>query len=196
MVDFEKAFDSLEWDFLIQALYKFNFGESFIKWVKTLYHNISSCIINSGITSPYFSLHRGTRQGDPLSGYLFIIALELLAQVIREDNQIQGIPIGDKTIKLTMYVDDITLFVSDTASGDRIFNILHEFSLASGLKANVDKTEGMWIGEAKTCAYTPFGIKWPKTPIKILGIYFSHNSKAADNFNFITKLDKLTKQLH
>ena len=103
--------------------------------------------------------------------------------------------IGDKIIKLTMYVDDITLFVSDTASGDRIYNILHEFSLASGLKANVDKTEGMWIGEAKTCAYTPFGIKWPKTPIKILGIYFSHNSKAADNFNFITKLDKLTKQL-
>ena len=79
LVDFEKAYDSLEWDFLFKALDKFNFGNSFKTWVKLLYTNISSCVMNNGKTTPYFTLKRGTRQGDPLSGYLFIIALELLA---------------------------------------------------------------------------------------------------------------------
>ena len=72
-IDFEKAFDSLEWNFMIKSLQHFNFGNQFINWVKTIYKNISSCIINHGTTTPYFNISRGVCQGDPLSGYLFII---------------------------------------------------------------------------------------------------------------------------
>ena len=49
-IDFEKAFDSLEWNFIVQALKTFNFCNSFIHWIKVLYTNISSCIINNGNT--------------------------------------------------------------------------------------------------------------------------------------------------
>ena len=196
LIDFEKAFDSLEWDFLHEALSKFNFGQQFIKWVKLLYTNISSCIINNGTTTAYFPITRGARQGDPLSGYLFIIALELLSQKIRSDDQIHGIKIGEHEIKLTQYVDDMTVFVSDKPSAKRLFKILEMFKLASGLQMNIDKTEGVWLGRNKDKQETPFGIKWPKEPVKALGIYFSYDKHASERCNFVSKLEQLTRQLH
>ena len=78
-LDFEKAFDSLEWDVLRKALQALNLGENFRTWTKVMYKNISSCVINNGFSSPFFTLQRGVRQGCLLSGLLFIIAVELLS---------------------------------------------------------------------------------------------------------------------
>ena len=88
-IDFEKAFDSLEWEYLFKALDTFQFGPDFKTWVKTLYTNISSCIINNGFASESFTLKRGVRQGCPLSGLLFILAAELLSCSIRADEHIK-----------------------------------------------------------------------------------------------------------
>ena len=90
-IDFEKVFDSLSWNFLFKTLEKFNFGESFIKWVRLFYTNISSCIMNNGVATPLFSVGRGVRQGDPLSPYLFILALETLLTAIGQNQDIKGI---------------------------------------------------------------------------------------------------------
>ena len=82
-LDFKKAFDSLEWNFILKALETFGFGASLGQWVKTFYNNIQSCVINNGYVTPFFELHRGVRQGCPLSGILFVIAVEILANSIR-----------------------------------------------------------------------------------------------------------------
>mgnify|MGYP001547446078 FL=1 len=77
-LDFEKAFDSISWNFLNRVLKYFNFGNGLQKWVKLFYTQIESAIINNGYCSRYFDIHRGVRQGDPLSAYLFILVTELL----------------------------------------------------------------------------------------------------------------------
>ena len=75
--DFEKAFDSLNHKFLITILKKYGFGEDFIDCIKILLRNQESCLIIGGHITTYFRLERGARQGDPISAYLFVIALEL-----------------------------------------------------------------------------------------------------------------------
>mgnify|MGYP000736615008 CR=1 FL=1 len=71
-LDFEKAFDSVEWNFLHKCLDVYNFSSDFKKWVSVLYTDISSCVSNNGVHSDFFALSRGVRQDDPLSPYLFI----------------------------------------------------------------------------------------------------------------------------
>ena len=83
-IDFEKAFDSVEWDFLFKCLEAFNFGPDFLHLIKVFYKNIHSCILNNGMTSSFFTLEQGVRQGDPLSPYLFVVAVETLAIAIRQ----------------------------------------------------------------------------------------------------------------
>ena len=104
-VDFQKAFDTIEWNYLEKALALFNFGPNFLQWFKTIYSNISSCVLNNGHASHFFSLTRGVRQGCPLSGVLFVIGLELLARAIKTHDRINGVIIGNHKVKTTMYAD-------------------------------------------------------------------------------------------
>jgi len=53
-IDFEKAFNTLEWKFIWKVFEKFNFGKSFMKWIKIVYTNPECCILNNGISGPYF----------------------------------------------------------------------------------------------------------------------------------------------
>ena len=115
-IDFEKAFDSCSWRFLENSMKKFNLGVSFIKWVKTFYCEATSCVSNNGFTSKYFKLQRGVRQGDPLSPYLFLLVVEVLANAIRQDKHIKGISFAGKEIKQLQYADDTNGVVSDLNS--------------------------------------------------------------------------------
>ena len=83
--------------------------------------------MNNGFTPGPFSLSRGVRQGDPLSPCLFILALEILAFKIRNDNNMQGIRIGEKIVKLTLFVDDMTCFIKDNRSYTILSDTLRAF---------------------------------------------------------------------
>ena len=176
-IDFHEAFDSLEWNFLFSCLEAFGFGPEFVWWVRTLYHNIESYVIDNGLATDFFPLERGVRQGDPLSPYLFVVAVETLALAIRQNPEIIGIKIGGEETKLLQYADDTTAVLSDIDSAQALFNLLEVFKNLSGLVINSSKTEGMWIGSSRDKTSKLFSIKWPDEPIKALGVYYSYDIK-------------------
>ena len=116
-LDFEKAFDSVEWSYIQKCLEATNFSPDLRQWCYIFYHDISSCVLNNGHASEPFLLERGVRQGCPLSGFLFVIAIEVLAQKIRRSKMMKGIEIeynGSQEIKLSQYADDTTALLSDS----------------------------------------------------------------------------------
>ena len=112
-IDFEKAFELLEWPFILDTLLFFGFGPSIIKWIKTFffYCKIESCILNDGWSSNFFQPQRGVRQGCPLSPYLFILAAEMLAKTIRSNRRIKGFYVDKNEVKISQYADDTTLIL-------------------------------------------------------------------------------------
>ena len=88
-----------------------------------------------------FDVRRGVRQGDPLSAYIFIIALEVLLVKIRSEEGIKGIVV-DKEIKLAAFADDLKTFLHDVNSLENLSVILHRF----GMCLNAEKTEALWLG--------------------------------------------------
>ena len=196
--DIEKAFDSMDHQFLIAALTKFGFGTSFIDWIKILLNKNESCIINGGTTSKYFELQRGARQGDPIAAYLFIIALEIYFIMVRSDDQINKLHIFDHDFLLTAYADDTTFFVRDLDSIRRIFYLFDIFSTFSGFKLNVSKCELCGIGVLKgvdTALCNVKNVNLTKESIKILGVYYSYNNKIREDKNFISSIKKIENVL-
>jgi hypothetical protein len=129
LVDFEKAFDSIEWEFLIKALKSFNFDPSICKWFKTLYAESKSCVINN-----VFNLERGCRQEDPISPYLFIIGVELLSLNIRSNPQIKGVLINEIEPLISQYADDTFLLLDGSElSLKETLNCFDIFHKVSGL---------------------------------------------------------------
>ena len=115
-IDFQKAFDSVKWDFILDCLEAFNFGPDFIQWIKTFYRNARSCIINNGTIFDYFFLVCGVRQGGPLSPYIFVLAVEAPAIAVRQDVTIKDISVGGEETKLLQYSDDMTAVLADVSS--------------------------------------------------------------------------------
>ena len=193
-LDFEKAFDTIKWNVIYDALNNFNVGQNFIKWVKIIYNESEACVTNNGFSSPFFKLQRGVRQGCPLSAYLFIMVVELLAHKIRINKEIKGIKIGQTEIKLVQMADDTTAFVEDEKSLENIFNILEKFEMYAGLKLNKTKTEAMWLGKDKNNVHEPLNIKWVKQ-VHSLGIFFSYDSDSVVMKNFMDRAKEFKKIL-
>ena len=148
-IDIQKAFDSVNHQFLILALKRYGFGKMFIKWVKTLLKNKESCITNGGFTVKFFKLDKATRQGDPISAYLFIPVLEIVFNLIKQNNDIHGLTFFDHTFLYTAYADDTTFFLEDKESVKKVMKVFDTFSINSGLKPNKSKCEIAGIGGMK-----------------------------------------------
>ena len=152
--------------------------------------------VNNGLSSEYFYLTRGVRQGDPLSPYLFLLAVEILAIAVRDNAEIKGISIEQQETKLLQYADDTTAVLSNIESAHKLFQLLDEFKKLSGLKINRSKTEGMWIGSLKDSDMKPLGIKWPQDPIRALGVFFSYDKELLYRKNFSDKLNDIKKLIN
>ena len=146
-LDFRKAFDSLEWPFIMKTLDSFNFGDDIKRWVNTCYSNIESTVINNGFRTNWFKPSKGVRQGCSLSPYLFILSSEILSNKIRQDHNIKGIKIYENEIKLSQFANDTSLFNADLASLEKALKIIDDFGRVAGLSLNVKKTKAIWLGK-------------------------------------------------
>ena len=197
-MDIEKAFDSLDHNFLILVLKKFGFGNNFINWIETILTRQESCIINGGITTSYFQLKRGARQGDPISAYLFILALEVLFLLIKTNKKIEGLEIFNHCFLYSAYADDTTFFLKNIVAIEELVNTFQMFSSVSGLKPNMTKCEFAGIGVLKGVIKAVCGMKCidlTNETIKILGIHFSYNSKKMNEENFSKSVSKIQNVL-
>ena len=198
-LDFEKAFDTLEWTFIQKTLKCFGYGPQLLKWINIFYCNTESCILNNGWASNFFKPTRGVRQGCPLSPYLFVLSVEAMAEAFRKNEKIRGITVKAKNIKLSQYADDTTLILDGSIESlEESLRLLDLFGEVSGLRLNCGKTEALWIGakvnsDLKLCPENNF--KCPKGKVKALGFWFSSDSNITVSRNYIDKVEKVKAML-
>lgn len=195
-LDFEKAFDSVEWDFIHETLIRFNFGDTFIKWVKTLYNDAQAKIKNHGWLSKNISIKRGIRQGCPVSALLFIIVVEVLAIDIKSNKEIKGISISFnnhiKEIKICQYADDGHLFLYNQKSLDNAINTINRFSKVAGPKLNIEKCEKLLLNDTKNREQNTYYQK----NAKCLGVMVGKDKMINEEKNWTEKLEKMKNCLH
>ena len=126
-IDFEKVFDLLNHKFLVAALKKYGFCKDFIDWINILFKNYKSCVINGHHTTKYFPLNRGAWQGDPISAYLFVLALEIFFILLKSNKIIHGINIFNHEFLYTAYADDTTFFLKSLDSVRVVLKMLDIF---------------------------------------------------------------------
>ena len=141
-IDFEKAFDSVDWKFMFKVLKAFSFKKDIYRWIETFYTNIKSAVIVNRQSSKWFC--RGCRQGYPISPYLFILCVEILGIMIRENKHIKGIFVNNVEHKLSQYADDTEfLRAGDRESFETYITIIDNFGRKSGLYLNALKTSAV-----------------------------------------------------
>ena len=195
MIDFEKAFDSISWKYMDKVLKLFNFGPFFRHMLQTLYQNASLCVIQHGFFSEFFKIERGCRQGDPVSPYLFILCVEILGALIRSDNNIKGLNIGQNSYKLLQYADDTALTLDGSELSLRTtLNLLDQFAKFSGLKPNINKTKVVWIGSkinSTDVLCSDRELNWSNESFTFLGVVFSTDVKSIPEMNYINKFEEI-----
>lgn len=157
LLDFEKAYDRVNWTFLRQTMERMGFHNTWINQVVSLNGNASASVIVNGETSRTFRLQRSVRQGCPLAPYLFLLTVDVLGQMLQHPGcQVQGLRLPDNTIITNqMFADDTLLLLDGTRDNlDRALNVITRFGAASGAKLNLHKSIGLWL------AHTERGWNW------------------------------------
>lgn len=186
-LDFYKAFDTIEHNFIFSTLELFGFGEKFIKMVKIIYKDINSSVLLQFDTSTRFPINRGVRQGCRISPFLFLLVVELLSLNIRNNPDIKGLSIFDREIRISQLADDTTLFLKNTNQVAGVLETIDSFTQASGLKLNIPKCEILCLYDSLETSANDIPIK---DNVKYLGIYVVKKISLRQEMNFLPKIKK------
>ncbi|XP_021764051.1 uncharacterized protein LOC110728715 [Chenopodium quinoa] len=145
-VDLKKAYDSVEWGFLITIMQELGFPQRFVSWVWTCLTSVSYSVLINGFPAPPFEAKKGLRQGDPMSPFVFSIRMEYLSRCLDELRLTPDFNFHPRCEKLNlthmMFADDLLMFSrADSVSVKLFFQAFLKFSGASRLSANLDKSE-------------------------------------------------------
>ena len=202
-LDMEKAYDRVQWPFLLKVLRRMGFSE---KWVSLIENCISPCwfsLLINGCPAGFFKSSRGLRQGDPISLSLFILAADYLSRLL--DRLILGRKeLMYRTTRYTMgvshlaYADDIIIFSQAQRSALlSLTECLEHYMEVSGQKVNVgkscfylDKKHFSWAREVKEVS----GFQHGSLPFMYLGVPVFRGPKKTSLFMFIR--DKISAWIH
>ena len=146
-VDMEKCFDMISYSAIFGALKYFNFGVRFTRWVKLFYTDFQVCTQNFGYFSEYFSKTRSTNQGCIILPSIFLLISEILANKLRNNKLIKGIPINGTEFLLSQFADDMDLYLPfDKVVINEVLNTFSGIETNTGLKVSYDKTVLYHIG--------------------------------------------------
>lgn len=151
-VDFDKAFDSVNWQYLDSILEQMGFGNKWRMWIRGCLSSSRASVLINGSPTKEFPIFRGVRQGDPFSPYLFIIAMEGLSVALKtacDKGLFKGVPIpsNGSIVSHLLYADD-ALFLGEWSRSNlkNLARILRCFHISSGLKVNYHKSKVFGIG--------------------------------------------------
>jgi hypothetical protein len=198
-IDFEKAYDKVNWHFLYVMMEK-GFGSTWCDWVMRTVRGGKVAIKSNDMLGPYFTTHKGVRQGDLFSPLLFNLVADGLACMIhkaQDEDLIEGlIPhIIQNGCSCLQYADDTIFLIQDCLEGAQNLKfILCLFESMSGLKINFHKSEIFCFGKAKEIDYLyadiftcPIGC----LPMKYLGVPI--DNKKINKSLWVPMIEKLEK---
>ena len=140
-IDAEKAFDKIQCPFMIKTLQKVGIEGTYLSIIKAIYDKPTINIILSDEKLEAFPLKSGTRQGCTLLLLLFNIVLEVLATEIREAKEIKGIQIGKEEVKLSLFADEMILYIENPKDVTIILlKVINEYSKVSGYKIDTQNS--------------------------------------------------------
>ena len=140
-INAEKAFDKIRHPFMIKTPQKMGIEGTYINIVKAIYDKPIAKIILNGEKLKAFPLRSGTKQGCPPSQLLFNIVLEVLTTAIREEKEIKGIQIRREEVNLSLFADDMILYIENPKDSIRkLPELSSEFSKFAGYKINTQKS--------------------------------------------------------
>jgi hypothetical protein len=195
-IDIEKAFDTVNWNFLYKALKHFNFPEETINMIRCLYTNLEVCTTNNGHMSKFTKVGRGMRQGCPLSPILFVIVIEFMNLYITNTPKLTGITTKNHNHLISQFADDTSFFLLNSKGMlDRLFTQLQNFGRMSGLKLNIGKTEILLLGTSKIEDIPANYRGLVKEEVQSLGIMISGNLKKTTEMNYDIGKKKMMESL-
>ena len=190
-IDAEKAFDKIQYSFMIKTLQKMGIEGTYLK---AMYDKPMANFILNGEKLKALSLRSGTRQGCPLLPLLFNTVLEFLATAIREEKEIKGIQIR-KEVKLSLSADDMILYIENPKDSIRkLLKLISEFSKVAGYKINTQKSLAFLYtnnekSEGEIKESIPFTIATKR--IKYLGINLPKETKEPYTENYKTLMKEI-----
>ena len=140
-IDAEKAFNKIQHAFMMKTLQKVGIEGAYLNILKAIYDKPTANFVLSGEKLKTIPLRSATRQGFPLSPLLFNIALEVLATAIREEKEIKGMQIGKEEVKLSLFADDIIVYIENPkdATG-KLLELINELGKVTREKINAQKS--------------------------------------------------------